>query len=88
MTSTAMGTGDARTSPGSMWLLRKATHLENPVPEVPKVPRFDLDVRNVGDALALLRTVPTALIKLSFWDPQYTGMKASTAASGARSCPL
>jgi site-specific DNA-methyltransferase (adenine-specific) len=44
---------------------------ENPVPEVPKVPRFELDVRNVGDALALLRTVPTASIKLSFWDPQY-----------------
>ena len=41
------------------------------VPEVPKVPRFDLDARNVGDAWALLRTVPTASIKLSSWDPQY-----------------
>ena len=41
------------------------------VPQVPKLPSFDLDVRNVGDALALLRTVPTASIKLSFWDPQY-----------------
>jgi hypothetical protein len=27
--------------------------------------------RNVGDALALLRTVPPASIKLSSWDPQY-----------------
>jgi len=41
------------------------------VPQVPKLPSFDLDVRNVGDALALLRTVPTASIKLSSWDPQY-----------------
>ena len=41
------------------------------VPEVPKVPRFDLDARNVGDAWALLRTVPTASIKLSSWGPQY-----------------
>jgi site-specific DNA-methyltransferase (adenine-specific) len=45
---------------------------ENPsVPEVPKVPRFDLDARNVGDALALLRDVPTEFTKLVFWDPQF-----------------
>jgi site-specific DNA-methyltransferase (adenine-specific) len=45
---------------------------ENPsVPQVPKVPRFDLDARNVGDALALLRAVPTEFTKLVFWDPQY-----------------
>jgi site-specific DNA-methyltransferase (adenine-specific) len=38
---------------------------------VPKVPRFDLDAANVGDALDLLRAVPTEFTKLVFWDPQY-----------------
>jgi hypothetical protein len=45
---------------------------ENPcVPQVIEVPRFDLDARNVGDALALLRAVPTEFTKLVFWDPQF-----------------
>jgi hypothetical protein len=35
------------------------------------VPRFDIDARNVGDALALLREVPTEFTKLVFWDPQF-----------------
>jgi site-specific DNA-methyltransferase (adenine-specific) len=41
------------------------------VPQVLEVPRFDLDARNVGDALALLRAVPTEFTKLVFWDPQF-----------------
>jgi site-specific DNA-methyltransferase (adenine-specific) len=41
------------------------------VPQVLKVPHFDLDAANVGDALDLLRAVPTEFTKLVFWDPQY-----------------
>jgi hypothetical protein len=33
-------------------------------PSVLKVPRFDLDARNCGDALDLLRAVPTEFTKL------------------------
>jgi hypothetical protein len=40
-------------------------------PQVPKVPRFDLDAANVGDALGLLRPVPAEFTKLVFWDPQF-----------------
>jgi hypothetical protein len=41
------------------------------VPQMPKVPCFELDRRNVGDALDLLRAVPTEFTKLVFWDPQF-----------------
>jgi site-specific DNA-methyltransferase (adenine-specific) len=40
-------------------------------PSVLKVPRFDLDARNCGDALDLLRAVSTEITKLVFWDPQF-----------------
>jgi site-specific DNA-methyltransferase (adenine-specific) len=38
---------------------------------MPKVPSLELDRRNVGDALDLLRAVPTEFTKLVFWDPQF-----------------
>jgi hypothetical protein len=41
------------------------------VRQVPKVPHFDLDAANVGDALDLLRTIPIEFTKLVFWDPQF-----------------
>jgi site-specific DNA-methyltransferase (adenine-specific) len=44
---------------------------EKPSPtQTLKSPRFRLDAANVGDALTLLRAIPSEFVKLVFWDAQ------------------
>jgi hypothetical protein len=41
------------------------------IPHLAPPTKFALDTQNVGDALALLRTIPSESTKLIFWDPQF-----------------
>jgi site-specific DNA-methyltransferase (adenine-specific) len=42
-----------------------------PIPRLTSPTEFAIDSKNVGDALALLRTISSESKKLIFWDPQY-----------------